>query len=501
MSQIRVSHLSFAHEGSYDNVFEDVSFELDTNWKLGFIGRNGRGKTTFLRLLMGQYEYRGKIDAEVSFTYFPYEVTAPSRPVLEILESIAPTAAAWELIRELSYLEVSEEVINRPYNTLSPGEQAKVLLASMFLNEDRFLLIDEPTNHLDAKGRQLVAAYLKRKRGFILVSHDRCFLDGCVDHILSLNRATIEVQSGNFSSWYQNQMRREAYEEGQNEALRRDIRRLQQASARTSHWSGEVEKTKKGQKVSGIKPDKGYIGHKAAKMMKSAKNIESRRGEAAREKSKLLKDKENAPKLKLVALDFFKERLLTLADVSIQYGEHKVCRGVSFGVERGERVALCGNNGSGKSSILKLIQGTEISHGGSVEIPPRLLISYVSQDTSALRGHLSGYAEECQIEESLFKAVLRQLDFERVQFEKDMADFSGGQKKKVLLAASLCRRAHLYLWDEPLNFIDVYSRLQLEELIASFQPTLLFVDHDAMFIANVATKVVKLTGGDGGKLS
>ena len=142
------------------------------------------------------------------------------------LQEICPQAQEWELVRELSYLSVPEEILWRPYQTLSKGEQTKAQLAACFLREGNFLLIDEPTNHLDAEGRQLAAAYLKKKKGFILVSHDRRFLDGCVDHILSLNRADIEVQSGNFSSWMENFSRQQEFELQKQERLKKDIRRL-----------------------------------------------------------------------------------------------------------------------------------------------------------------------------------------------------------------------------------------------------------------------------------
>lgn len=492
MTMIHVRNLTFAHGGSYDNVFENVSFQIDTDWKLGFIGRNGRGKTTFLHLLMGEYEYSGKISAPLGFDYFPYDVANQRRSTGDVLRGICPAAADWELLRELSYLQIEEELLLRPFDTLSAGEQTKVQLAAMFLKENRFLLIDEPTNHLDGKGREMVAAYLRKKKGFILVSHDRFFLDHCVDHILSLNKSTIEVQSGNFSSWFCNHERQIEYEESQNERLRKDIRRLKQAAARTSGWSDRVEKTKNGKKVSGVKPDKGHIGHKAAKMMKNAKTIESRQVQAIAEKSGLLKDKENYRSLKLVSAPFYGERLLELKNVCVSYDGRTVCQDVNFTVEREDRVALTGKNGSGKSSLLKLILGADIDHRGTLTVPPQLKISYVSQDTSALRGSLSAYAEKKGIEESLFKAVLRQLDFERVQFEKDLTAFSGGQKKKVLLAASLCQRANLYIWDEPLNFIDIYSRIQIEELVQTFRPTMLFVEHDVVFLSHVATKLVEL---------
>ena len=105
---------------------------------------------------------------------------------------------------------------------------------------------------------------------------------------------------------------------------------------------------------------------------------------------------------------------------------------------------------------------------------------------------MSAYAETCGIDRTLFFAILRKLDFARVQFEKDMADYSAGQKKKVLLARSLCEQAHLYLWDEPLNYIDVFSRMQIEQLLTAYQPTLLFVEHDRAFCGKIATETVRL---------
>ena len=160
MSLINVSNLSFAYEGSYDNIFENVSFQLDTDWKLGFIGRNGRGKTTFLNLLLGKYKYSGNITASVKFEYFPYIVEDESINTIDVVERISADHMHWELLRELSLLEVDEDVLYRPFATLSNGEKTKVLLAALFLKENNFLLIDEPTNHLDMRGREIVSNYL-----------------------------------------------------------------------------------------------------------------------------------------------------------------------------------------------------------------------------------------------------------------------------------------------------------------------------------------------------
>lgn len=492
MSLINVTNLTFAYDGSYDNIFENVSFQIDTDWKLGFTGRNGRGKTTFLNLLLGKYEYSGTISANVSFEYFPFHVADKEILTVDVVSDIFPDYLHWKLMRELSLLEISEDVLYRPFNTLSNGEQTKVLLAALFLKENSFLLIDEPTNHLDMNARKLVSEYLSSKNGFILVSHDRAFLDNCVDHILSINKTNIEIQKGDFSSWWENKKRQDNFELAENEKLKKGIHRLEEAAQRTSRWSHEVEKSKIGTRNSGSKVDRGYIGHKAAKMMQRSKSIENRQKSAIDEKSKLLKNIESAENLKISQLAYHKNELAELENISIFYDDRMVCQNVGFTIEQGDRIALIGKNGSGKSSIIKLICGENINYTGTFRRGSQLKISYVSQDTSHLQGSLTDYAANSGIDESLFKSILRKLDFSRIQFEKDMSAFSGGQKKKVLIAKSLCEKAHLHIWDEPLNFIDVISRMQIEELLLEYAPTLLFVEHDSEFCKNIATKIFEL---------
>ena len=488
MSLIQVTNLTFAYDGSYENIFENANFQIDTNWRLGFTGRNGRGKTTFLNLLLGKYEYQGSISASVSFSYFPYHVADKTLFTIDVVEEIYPEYQYWQLVREMNALQLNEDVLYRSFETLSNGEQTKLMLSVLFLKENNFLLIDEPTNHLDIQGREIVSQYLNSKKGYILVSHDRAFLDGSVDHILSINKASIDVCRGNFSTWYENKLRQDAFEQAKNEKLKQEVQRLEETAREKAVWSDRVEATK-----IGFGPcDRGYIGHKAAKMMARSKAIEKRQQAAIEEKSQLLINIERIDALKILQTPFHSKRLVTLRDVTICYDKEPICEGITFEIQQGDRIALQGANGSGKSSIIKLICGEDIPYTGEMRIGNGLSISYVSQDTSELRGKLTDFARDSGIDESLFLALLAKLDVPKRQMEKDMSSLSAGQKKKVLLARSICQPTHLHIWDEPMNYIDVISRMQIEELLLQFKPTILFVEHDKVFCDNIATKVVQL---------
>ncbi len=520
MSQINVNNLTFYYEGSYDNIFEDVSFQIDTDWKLGFIARNGKGKTTFLKLLMKQYEYRGTISASVVFDYFPFEVKDKSKNTIDIIEEIDPDYEFWKVNRELTYLNVDGEVLFRPYNTLSNGEQTKVMLALMFSRENHFLLIDEPTNHLDIEAREQLKEYLNTKKGFILVSHDRNFMDGCVDHVLVINKANIEIQQGNFSSWWENKQKQDAFELAENEKLKKDIQRLTESARKASQWADKVES----QKI-GLRNDKYekcldlrcYIGEKSRRMQMRRKNLEHRQQKEIEEKSNLLKNLENVEDLKIIPLKHYKEKLVIMENCTLSYQKtgameeeterdnKRVLHDFNMEIKQGERVFLKGPNGCGKSSVIKAIvnqalekegkpalESNLLMEKGRIELPNQMIISYCSQDTSMLNGTIKEYAEKEGIDETLFMALLRKLDFSRLQFEKRIEDYSGGQKKKVLIAGSLCKQAHLYIWDEPLNFIDVFSRMQIEELILKFQPTMILVEHDKTFMEHTATRIIEM---------
>lgn len=526
MAQIRVSGLTFCYEGSYDNIFENVSFAIDTDWKLGFIGRNGKGKTTFLNLLLGKYEYTGSIISNTVFDYFPYQIKEEFKdiPAADFIEEIKAGCEQWRVICELNKMDMDAEVLYRPFFTLSFGEQTKLLLAVLFSGENDFLLIDEPTNHLDKEARETVKKYLEGKKGFILVSHDRDFLDACVDHVLVFNRCSVEVQAGNFSSWWENKRRQDIHMQMENEKHKKEIGKLKETVRQTRRWADKNESTKIGFDPA-KEPDRciatrAYIGAKTKKMQSRVGQMERRLEREIKEKEGLLEDIEEPVSLKIMPLDHYKKRLLTADKYSLKYEDamKPLFENMCFEINQGDRIFLNGMNGCGKSSLIKAIlrramdgtaetkktegrkDETEIKrygHSGIIEsgtlwIASGLAVSYISQDTSFLQGSVKEFCKRRSLNESLFLAILSQLDMERVQFEKRMQDFSEGQKKKVLIAASLLTPAHLYIWDEPLNYIDVFSRMQIEELLLTYRPTMLLVEHDVRFRERIATKLIDI---------
>ena len=492
MSLISVNNLTFGYDGSYNNIFEDVSFNIDSDWKLGLIGRNGKGKTTFLKLLQGKYEYKGIISKNVDVDYFPFEVTNKDRMAIEIANEIAPNVEDWEIIKELNLLNTNTEILYRNFNLLSGGEQVKILLISLFLKGNNFLLIDEPTNHLDIETRNNLVDYLEKKKGFILVSHDRNFLDKVVNHIIAINNSNIEIRQGNFSSWKENKDRQDHFEITQNERLRKDINRLEIASKNTAKWSNEAEKGKRKKYNSETTIDKGFVGHKASKMMKRSKVIEQRIEKAIDEKNNLLKNVDRNDKLKLIPLTNNKNPLVFINNLQIKYNDKAIFNPVSFEVNNGDRVAIIGKNGIGKSSILKLILGEKIQYNGECKVTNDLKISYVSQSTDDLKGNLKVFARENKIDESIFKAMLVKMGLSQNDFDTNIQDMSEGQKKKVLIAKSISEQANIYVWDEPLNYIDILTREQIEDTILSYNPTIIFVEHDERFIEKIATKIINI---------
>lgn len=527
MSKISVKNLTFSYDTNYQNIFENVSFEIDSDWKLGFVGRNGKGKTTFLNLLLGNYDYKGNILTNKNFSYFPF-IVDESKNTNEIIRNTIAPFDKWDsemqqcieqnteqslkiygdlldkytyndgyiiddlIEKEIRKLNVSVDVLDRKFNILSNGEKTKVLLASLFLRKNSFLLIDEPTNHLDFEGRKIVADYLRTKKGFILVSHDRYFLDNIVDHIISINKSNIEIQKGNYSSYNYNFELRNNFEMNENEKKKKEIKHLEDKAKNARRWSTRLENTKIGAGVTDKRNNRGWLSAQATRTMKKALNFEKRIEKVIDQKKSLLKNIERVDKLKIHQIDYFKNCFVRAENLSIQYDDNILFNDINFEINKGDRISVNGKNGSGKTSLIKLILGKQLTYSGKINVGSNLIISYVNQDTSHIKGSFKEYIESKSIEKPLFRAILAKLNFDEVLFDKKMEELSMGQKKKIIIARSLCEKAHLYIWDEPLNYIDIISRKQIENLILEYEPTLLFVEHDILFKNNISTKEINL---------
>lgn len=232
------------------------------------------------------------------------------------------------------------------------------------------------------------------------------------------------------------------------------------------------------------------MGHKSAKMMKTSKIMEKRIEKAIDEKSSLLNNIDRNDALKIVPMESPKNPLIIADNLQIKYNEKAIFSPISFELKNGDRIALIGKNGTGKSSVLKLILGDNIQYNGNLKIANNLKISYVSQYTENLNGSLKQFAQDNKVDESIFKAMLSKMGFSKLDFDTALQNMSKGQKKKVLIAKSISEQANVYIWDEPLNYIDILTRIQIEEAILKYGPTVVFVEHDEAFVEKVATKKI-----------
>lgn len=493
MAMIDIRNLSFGYDGSDVMLFDGVNLRIDTSWKLGLIGRNGRGKSTFFKILRNELHYGGSISGLPEFVSFPFEVEDEYELGGDVIRAIAPNSEDWEIRREMNYLELDEDTLYKPYCILSGGEKTKLQLISLFLDDVSFPLIDEPTNHLDTHGREVTANYLKRKSGFILISHDRNFLDLATDHTMAINKTNIEISPVSFSTWWEQNELKEKSEMAQNEKLKKDIARLRKAEETVERWSNISESKKIGFDPTKEEKNIGrrsYEGAKAKKTMKLAKNMERRFEGKIEEKSSLLKNHENREALKITGTKHYSDLLIKAKDLTLYYDGIKVCEPINFELRQGDKFSLQGTNGCGKSTLLKLITGSvedNLTYDGELFLASNLTCSLVKQDTSFLHGTLREYAFEVKADEPRFKSILRKMGFSKDNLEQDISSLSEGQKKCVLIAGSLCQEVNIYIWDEPLNFIDIYIRKTIEEMLLDSDITMLFIEHDKAFTEDIMT--------------
>lgn len=272
---------------------------------------------------------------------------------------------------------------------------------------------------------------------------------------------------------------------------------MKKTAAEKAEWANSREGDKTKKRVGFIdtearRVNRGAIGADAARTMKRSKAIVNRMETQISEKEKLLKDLESIDSLKMCPNQSHHKRLLTVENLQLGY-EEMLFDPISFSIEQQECVAITGPNGSGKSSIIQyLLGGFTGQSKGAVTRSATISISYVRQNYEDNTGTLTDFAQKNQLDLELFLNNLRKLGMERNVFHTSIENMSMGQRKKVELAQSFAQSADLYIWDEPLNYLDVFNQEQIEQLLVQVKPAMLIVDHDQRFLEKVATKRIDL---------
>ena len=486
MSLINIRDLTFGYDGSEKNLFENISLGIDTEWRLGLSGRNGRGKTTFLKILRGELPYSGTI------TGVPETVLFPSDELI--------CDEDWKIQKELNLMKTDPYIMYRPEDTLSGGERTKLMLAKLFASDGIYPLIDEPTNHLDMAGREAVADYLAAKQGFILISHDQAFMDRCTDHTLVITKTGIELTASTLSVWRENNEQRMKGEAARNDQLKKEMSSIEDAIKKNVKWASKAEgyknRSKAPSKVAEDHFRRAFEAEKSRKLMSLSKNLQNRNEKKLEEKKGLLKDLERSEKLKITGSEHHNKTPVILRDLTLMRDGVVVAEGIDLMCEQGTKISVQGPNGCGKSTLIKLLAGSAqaegITYEGEAYIAPGLKVSYVCQDTSGLKGTLYDIATERGCDKTLFSTIMVKMGFGSEMLYRDASTLSLGQKKCVMIALSLCETADIYLWDEPLNYVDIYIRREIERLLKDSDITLVFVEHDKVFCENVADTVLSM---------
>ena len=515
MSTIIFRKLCFGYSGI--DLFTNLDLVLDTHWRTALVGRNGRGKTTLLRLIAGElHPEKGSLTRDCNPRLFHRTQNSPSDATSEslfnvVLDGIAPYRA-WEarmdsLLQQNSdaalkaYAEIQEDYVHhggyeiraqlekeltrvglpsslwqRRFASLSGGERTRAKTASLFAANNSFALIDEPTNHLDLKGRQQLAEYLCSQSGFLLASHDRQLLGHTTNHVLALNRSNVSLEKGSYVQWRERFLQKQLSERAINEQLKAQIGDLER-SARQRRRGAEKKEAEKAPHT-----DKGFIGHRAARQMRRARALERRVESNIAERKTLLTNSEKRRALRLRPA-VRRKILIQLSGLTLQQSNRTLLENFDLQLESEERVAILGSNGCGKSTLLN-----ELSR----ITPPSVRFTRGYQTPLWAVGSLRQCLAERKYDEARFCQVLGVLGVPGAVLDQPMETLSQGQLKKIDLTRSFLDPVDFLIWDEPLNYLDIEAREQVETVILKDRPTLIFVEHDEAFISQVATRTVNL---------
>ena len=500
-------------------ILDGVTFQVDTGERVGLLGKNGAGKTTLFRILTGELEPdEGQVSVASGkrvglITQIPvypagYTVEMVLRAAFqrlkameEEMESLTARMAAGEsdpallrrydaltaafesgggydvetpLNKVCNGLDISADMRSRPFADLSGGEKTRVNLGRLILEDTDVLLLDEPTNHLDLRCTEWLEDYLAKFKGTVLtISHDRWFLDKVVSRVVELENGRAEFYAGNYSYYVEEKERRYQEKLRQYEKEQAKIEQLQAAADKMHLWA--------------------FMGND--KLHKRAFSME-KRIERLRKTDKPRKDRKLD--IKFGEREFRGDEVMVIKDLKKSFGDRTLFDHVDLEVTGGERIALLGDNGTGKSTLIKMIMGEEVPDEGKIRLGPTVKIGYLPQiihfdrpDRNLVDTML--YAQNCSTQEA--RDRLAAFDFRGEDVFKRVSALSGGEQSRLRLCMLMDSKINLLILDEPTNHLDLNSREWIEEAVADYTGNLLFVSHDRYFINQFATRIWMLEDG------
>ncbi len=500
-------------------LFENVSFNIENNTKMGFIGTNGVGKTTLFRTILGEEDYEGEIVKSSDLKIGVMEQTPPSSQSLTAYDyALEVFSRFFEIEEEMENIRLSlekgegetERLINRqealnteyirndgltfrsrtrsmllglgfleselslPMNSLSGGQKTRLSLARTLLSEANFLLLDEPTNHLDIDSVRFLEDFLKNcNKAFIVISHDRYFLDKVTNTTIELENRKISLYSGSYSTFIEKKEQVRKAQERKYENTMQEIKRIE----------GIIEQQKRWNRERNIKTAE----HKQKSIDRLQETLEKPEEDTAKIRFRFTAEKKSG------------NDVLKVTELSKSYGEKKLFENVSFEVKRGERVFLLGPNGCGKSTLYKMIKGVIEAPDDAVWFGTNVECAYYDQDRSDISGGKDIESELWDVyphmDRTQIRNALAAFLFKGDDVFKKTDTLSGGEKARLSLLEIMLTGANFLLLDEPTNHLDIRSREALEAALEDFEGTVFIISHDRYLINKMADRIIAFENG------